>query len=112
MSTKVTKNKKSEAVSTGTSIDNTSDGVRINLKNWSTIANLAIKLKLSKPKRSKLLNAKANSKIDFLALKAKKTFICLQKALTKALIFWYFDLDIHIWINTDLFGYVICEVRS
>ena len=64
-----------------------------NIKNLSTIANLAKskKSKLTKPKKSDLSNAKANFQPDFLSFKAKKTFIHLQKAFTKALIFRHFN---------------------
>ena len=48
-----------------------------NIKNLSTVANLAKTLKLTKPKKSRLSNAKANSGTDFLTSGAKKAFIYL-----------------------------------
>ena len=60
------------------------------------------KPKLTKSKKSDL--AKANFlKTDFLASRAKKTFIYLQKTFTKALILRYFDLKCHTYIETNAF---------
>ena len=43
----------------------------------------------------------------FLILSAKKTFNCLRQAFVKAPIFWYFDSECHIQIQTDVSGYAI-----
>ena len=63
-----------------------------------SIKNLSIVANLAKSTRSKLKGnfAKANSKPDFLTLEAKKAFIYLQKAFTKALILRHFDPEHHI----------------
>ena len=50
--------------------------------------------------------------MDFLTFEVKKVFINQQKAFTKALIFYYFDLKYYIWIQTDTSRYVISEVLS
>ena len=87
--TQATKDERNEAISTGASGSGTSGGVGRSIKNLSIVTNLAKKSKLTKPKRSKLSNAKANSKNDFLFFKAKKTF-------SKVAIFKHFDLERHI----------------
>ncbi len=55
---------------------------------------------------------KANFGIDFLTFGAKKAFIHLQKAFTKALILRHFDPEYHIQIETDALGYAIGEILS
>ncbi len=73
------------------------------------------KPKLTKSKKSDLSKAnfvKINSRTDFLTCKAKKAFIHLQKAFTKAPILKYFDLECYICIETNALGYVIGEVLS
>ncbi len=71
--------------------------------------------KLAKSKKSDLPRAnfaKVNSEINFLTLKAKKAFINLQKAFTKAPIFKRFDPEYHIRIETNALGYAISGVLS
>ena len=75
LSTQATENKRNETASAGTG--SISDGVDESIENLSTIVNLA-KSKLTKPKKARLPNTKANSETDFLILRAKKnlyTFI-------------------------------------
>ncbi len=57
--------------------------------------------------------AKVNSSgMDFLTLKAKKTFIYLQKAFTETLILRHFDPKCHIRIETDVLEYAMGGVLS
>ena len=53
-----------------------------------------------------------NRATDYLTLKARLAFIKLRKAFTKAPIFQHFDLECHIWIETDASGYAIGGVLS
>ena len=98
------------------SVNNCDTGNEIgrSIKNLSTITNLAKskKSKLTKPKKSDLSNAKADSRTDFLIPKARKALIHLQKAFTKALILRHFDPERHIWIETDTLGYAIGKIFS
>ncbi len=89
-----------------------SGGVSGSFENLSNVIKSAEskKPKLTKFKKPDL--AKANSKMDFLIPEAKKTFIHLQKAFTKAPILRHFDLKYHIRIKTDVLGYAISAVRS
>ena len=48
----------------------------------------------------------------FLTSDAKTTFNRLQLVFTKAPILWHFDLECHIWIETDALGYAIDSVLS
>ena len=48
----------------------------------------------------------------FLTPDTKTAFYYLRLAFTKALIFWHFDLECHIWIKTDILSYAIDEVLS
>ena len=48
----------------------------------------------------------------FLTPNAKIAFNCLRLAFTKALIFWRFDPECHIWIEIDALGYAISEMLS
>ncbi len=50
--------------------------------------------------------------MDLLTSKAKKTFIHLRKAFTKAPILRYFNPECHIWIETDALGYAIGGILS
>ncbi len=82
-----------------------------------TIANLAKskKSKLTQSRKSDLSKAnfaKVNSRIDFLTPKAKKAFIYLQKAFTKASILRYCNSEYHIQMNADALGYAIGDVLS
>ena len=49
---------------------------------------------------------------SFLTLEARSTFNRLQLAFTKALIFWHFDPECHIRIETDASSYAISGVLS
>ncbi len=81
-----------------------------------SIENLSTVTKLTKSKKSDLPKAsyaKVNSSgTDFLTPKAKKAFIHLRNAFTKAPIFRHFDLEYHIRIKTDALGYAIGRVLS
>ena len=74
------------------------------------------KLAKSRKKSSKSgnlpnFNTKKNGP-SFLTLDARMVFNHLQLAFTKALIFRHFDLECHIWIETDASGYAIGGVLS
>ena len=77
-------------------------------KSW----NLAkLKKKLSKSGNSTNFNTiKAGPK--FLTPNARIAFNCLRLAFTEAFFLWYFDLECHIWIETDALGYAISGVLS
>ncbi len=113
LSTQATKNEKNQDAPANTG------GGRVgrNIKNLSTIANLAEskKSKLTKSKKSDLPKAnfaKINSRTDFLTFEAKKAFINLQKAFTEAPILRHFDPKYHIQIKTDVLEYAIGGVLS
>ena len=120
LSTQTTEDERNESVSADVSVagngsaSGSGAGGRIgkSIKNLLTITNLAKKSKLTKFKKSRLPNAKINLKTDFLTFGAKKTFIYLCKAFTEALILRHFDLKRHIWIETDVLGYVIGRVLN
>lgn len=76
-----------------------------NIKNLSTVK------KLTKFKKLDFAKVKSFG-VDFLTFGVKKTFIHLQKAFTKALIFNHFDTDCHICIKTDVSGYVIGRILN
>ena len=48
----------------------------------------------------------------FLISKAKEAFNCLRQAFTKAPILHHFDLECHVWIETNASGYIIGGVLS
>ena len=78
-----------------------------------SIKHLSMATKLTKPKLTKPKKLDfAFSGADFLTFKAKKTFIHLQKAFTKAPILSYFDLECHIRIKTDALEYAISRVLN
>ena len=52
------------------------------------------------------------SEMDFLTFKVKKAFIYLQKIFIKVLILHYFDLEHHIYIETDISRYIIDSLLS
>ena len=77
----------------------------------TSIKNLSIVVKSKKSNLTKAEFAKVNSsKTDFLTFKAKKVFIYLQKAFTKALILRYLDPKCHFWIKINTIGYAICGI--
>ena len=49
---------------------------------------------------------------NFLTSGTREAFNYLRFAFTKALIFEYFDLKCHIWIETHSFGYTISEMLN
>lgn len=68
-------------------------------------------IKIAKSKKPKLTKFNS-SKTNFLTLKAKETFIYLQKVFTKALILRHFDPKCYIYIKTNTSGYIISEILS
>ena len=79
--------------------------------NDEEIKNLSSIIKLAKSKKSNFAK-KNSSKIEFLLFKAKKAFTYLQKAFTKAPIFWNYDLEHYICIGTNAFGYTIGDILN
>ena len=57
-------------------------------------------------------NIRATRKPNFLIFDIKKTFNHLQLAFIKAPILQYFDLESHIWIETNILGYAINKVLN
>ena len=53
-----------------------------------------------------------NKATGYLTPDARRAFTQLRQAFTKALIFWYFDLECHIRIEIDVLGYAICGILS
>ena len=49
---------------------------------------------------------------SFLTPEARSTFNRLWLAFTGALILWHFNLECHIWIETDVLAYAIGGVLS
>ncbi len=96
LSTQATENKSNQDIPANAGGDVYVDG---DIKNLSSV------MKLAKSKKPNF--AKANSKTDFLNPGAKKTFIHLRKAFSKAQILRLFDLEWHIRIETDASGYAI-----
>ncbi len=77
----------------------------------SGIKNLSTVVKLAKSKKLDFAKAKPLW-TDFLTSGAKKTFIHLKKAFTKALNPRYFDLECYIYNKIDALGYAISKVLS
>lgn len=81
-----------------------------------------IKLILAKSKKSDLLKFKKTNLLknfvinivetDFLIFRAKKAFIYLWQTFTNILILKYFNLEYHIYIETNTLRYVISRVLS
>ena len=63
-------------------------------------------------KAQKLSKSKNLSKSDFLTPGARLAFTKLRQAFVKALILHHFDLEHHIWIETNVSGYTIGGVLS
>ena len=57
-------------------------------------------------------NIGATKEPNFLTPNAKKTFNYLRLAFIKAPILWHFDLESHIWIETDASSYAIARVLT
>ena len=51
-----------------------------------------------------------NETTCYLTPNARQAFTQLRQTFTKALIFWHFDLEYHIRIEINTFGYAISEV--
>ena len=66
----------------------------------------------SRTKCGHLGNSNDSEERKFLTSDAREAFNCLKQAFTKALILRHFDLECHIWIETDASGYTIGEVLS
>lgn len=49
-------------------------------------------------------------KTEFYTPKAKLAFIELRQPFSKTPILYHFDPESHIWIETNAFGYTICEM--
>ena len=71
------------------------------------------------PQKLMIVNDKAlNKKLSksknpaFLINDARKAFTQLRQAFTKAPILSHFDLEFHIWIETDAFGYTMGGILS
>ena len=61
---------------------------------------------------TRISNIRAIEKPIFQTPNAKNTFNYLQLVFIKALIFWYFDLKSHIWIEINISSYAINKVMS
>lgn len=55
---------------------------------------------------------KAADNSNFLTSEVKLAFLWLKQAFIKALIFYHFDLKYYIWIEIDIFGYIISGIFS
>ena len=53
-----------------------------------------------------------NGAIDYLTPNARQALTQLKQAFTKAPILRHFDLECHIWIETDVSGYAISGILS
>ena len=73
-------------------------------------------VKLFKNNKSKnliyMLNIEVIEEPIFLIFNAKKTFNNLKQAFIKALIFWYFNLESHVWIKINASSYTINKILS
>ena len=94
-------------------------------QNWTKSQKLAKFQKLFKSRKSKGENSKnpskngnspifntKNSGPSFLTPKTRSAFNCLWLTFTKAPIFWHFDPEFYIRIETDVSGYAIDGVLS
>ncbi len=101
LSTQAIESKKNQDTPTSTG---GGDGVNRDTKNLSSV------VKSAKSKKPNF--AKANSETDFLTPGAKKAFIYLRNAFTKAPIFRHFELKCHIRSEIDASKYAIGRVLS
>lgn len=69
----------------------------------------SVKIKLPKF-RTLVLSKEAGS--GFPTLRVRLTFTKLREAFIKALILHHFDLEYHIWIETNTLSYAICRILS
>ena len=67
--------------------------------------------KLSKSGNSTNFNT-TEARPKFLTPNARTIFNCLRLAFIEAPISWHFDLEYHIWIETNVSGYIISEMLS
>ena len=58
------------------------------------------------------LSKNSNEVTGYLTSETRLAFNKLRKAFTKAPILWHFDLECHIWIETNMLGYAISRVLS
>lgn len=68
--------------------------------------------RLTKNEQSGNSSSGTIEKLQFLTLRTKEAFKRLRQAFNKAPIFWHFDLESHIQIETDVSGYAIDGVLS
>ena len=70
----------------------------------------------SRKKLSKSGNSTNSNAIEYkkkiLTTDARTAFYCLQLTFIEASILWHFDLECHIWIETNALGYIIYGVLS
>ena len=62
--------------------------------------------------RSSLTSKNLNQTTGYPTLEVRLLFTQLRKAFTKALIFWHFDPECHVRIETNMSGYTIGRVLS
>ena len=86
-------------------------GVEVGLM---TVRLMAMRLKTMRlgKKFKNLSKSKKMVKLDFFTFGAKLVFSKLRQAFVKASILHHFDLECHIWIETDASGYAIGEVLN
>ena len=65
-----------------------------------------------KPFLAKSISFVKSFKSGFLNLEARLAFTKLKQRFIKALVLYYFDLECHICIETDAFGYTINKIFS
>ena len=69
--------------------------------------------KLSKSKKSTISNnGGATKEPKFLNSSIRDAFNLLQQAFIKASIFWHFDVECYMWIETDISSYAIGGILS
>ena len=64
------------------------------------------------PTKSKNLSKSKKTELRFLTSGARRAFTKLRKAFIKAPILYHFNLERHIWVETDVSGYAIGKVFS
>ena len=77
-------------------------------KSWNLVKS---RKKLSKSENSTNFDAIEDGP-KFLTPDARTALNCLWLAFIKVTILWHFDLECHIWIETDVLGYAINRVLS
>lgn len=71
-----------------------------------------LKTSINQPQSRIPKNNRATNEPKFLNSKARETFDHLKQAFIKAPILHHFDLERHIWIETDASGYAISGILS